>query len=364
MKILILANNDIGLYKFRKELIEELLIKGHKIYISLPDGDLVKPLEEMGCRFIDTPIDRRGINPILDCRLFRRYMRIMRDVNPDMVITYTIKPNLYGGIVARLFGKEYFVNITGLGTAFEKNNIIRRIVILLYKYALKKVKIVFVENVSIRDVFLSLGCCKKEKITVLNGAGVNTETYCYLPYPNNDTVRFLFVGRVMKEKGINELLKAVRRLVKEGEACHLDIVGPFEEDYKNRLAKYKNEGWLDFYGYQEDVRPFIKECDCFVLPSYHEGMANTNLECASSGRPIITSNIPGCREAVIEGVSGFLCKPKDVESLYNALKKMLHETEREKMGILGRKHMIKMFSKDSVVKTTISKLLHEEYKRK
>ena len=356
MRVLILANMDIGLYKFRKELIEELLNKGHEVYISLPDGDLVRPFEKMGCTFIDTPVDRRGINPKTDFALFQRYRKMMKEVNPDLVITYTIKPNIYGGIASRLAKKQYAVNITGLGTAFEKAGLIRAVVVNLYKYALKKAKVVFFENSGDRDELLSFGGCNKEKTVVLNGAGVNTETYAYQPYPHNDISKFLFVGRVMKEKGIDELFEAMKRLVSEGKKCFLDVVGPFEEDYKEKLEQYEKAGWLKYHGYQENVIPFIAACDCFVLPSYHEGMANTNLECASCGRPIITSNIPGCKEAVMEG-SGLLCEPKSADSLYEAMKKMINADNRVEMGKTGRKIMKDKFDKRQVVSETLKYIL-------
>ena len=363
MKILILANNDVGLYKFRKELIEELLQQKNEVYISLPDGELVRPFEEMGCTYINTPVDRRGINPKTDMGLFNRYRKMMKEVNPDLVITYTIKPNIYGGIAARLARKKYAVNITGLGTAFENAGLIRTIVVTLYKFALKKAKVIFFENSANRDELLSFKVCDKEQTVVLNGAGVNTDTYSYLSYPQGDEnseepVKFLFVGRVMKEKGIDELFEAMKRLVAEGKQCFLDVVGPFEEDYKDKLEQYEKDGWLKYHGYQADVRPFIDSCHCFVLPSYHEGMANTNLECASSGRPVITSNIPGCKEAVIEGESGLLCAPKNADSLYAVMKQMAEMgiEERRAMGLAGRKHMEDVFDKKKVVEETMRHL--------
>lgn len=363
MRILILANNDVGLYKFRKELIEELLQQKNEVYISLPDGELVRPFEEMGCTYVNTPVDRRGINPKTDMGLFNRYRKMMKEVNPDLVITYTIKPNIYGGIAARLAKKKYAVNITGLGTAFENAGLIRTIVVTLYKFALKKAKVIFFENSANREELLSFKVCNKEQTVVLNGAGVNIDTYSYLPYPQGDKssgepVKFLFVGRVMKEKGIDELFEAMKRLVAEGKQCFLDVVGPFEEDYKDKLEQYENDGWLKYHGYQSDVRPFIEKCHCFVLPSWHEGMANTNLECASSGRPVITSNIPGCKEAVIEGVSGLLCEPKKVDSLYAAMKQMAEMgiEERRAMGLAGRKHMEDVFDKKKVVEETMRHL--------
>lgn len=359
MRVLILANNDVGLYKFRKELIEKLLNQHHEVFISLPDGDMVRPLEKIGCRFIDTPVDRRGINPKADIKLFNNYRKIISEINPELVITYTIKPNIYGGIAARFAKKQYAVNITGLGTAFENPGMVKTIVINLYKIALKKAKVIFFENSSNRDELLSLNCCRLERTVILNGAGVNTEYYNYQPYPNNDKVKFLFVGRVMKEKGVDELFEAMKRIFAEGAKTFLDVVGPFEEDYKEKLAKYQSEGWLMYHGYQKDVRPFIKDCDCFVLASYHEGMANTNLECASSGRPIITSNIPGCREAVLNGKSGYLCEPKNIESLYQAMRRIiqLKKEDREKMGIEGRALMVQQFEKRAVVERTINSIM-------
>ncbi len=361
MKILILANNDIGLYRFRKELIEKLLNMGNDVFISLPYGDLVQPLIDLGCKFFNTPIDRRGINPIIDIKLLLKYRKLMKQINPDIVITYTIKPNIYGGLSAMQTRKRYAVNITGLGTAFENKGLLRAFVIELYKIALRKAETVFVENSSIKSTIISNRICSPQNIYVLNGAGVNTKEYSYTEYPKNEKFHFLFIGRVMKEKGIEELLEATKRLVEDGRKVFLDVVGPCEENYVKKLEKAAGEGWLAYYGYQKDVKQFIDNCDCFVLPSYHEGMANTNLECASSGRPIITSHIPGCMEAVIEGETGFLCEPRNCDSLYHVMNTMLSLTieKRKSMGINGREHMKKTFEKSLVVDKTINALLAE-----
>ena len=357
MKILILANDDGGFYRFRKDLVEQLLSDGHHIAISLPRGRYAGYFEKLGCEFYDTPIDRRGINPAKDFRLLKEYKRLIKSVKPDLVVTYTIKPNIYGAIAAGSAGIAYAVNITGLGTAFEKGGIIRTIVVNLYKYSLRKAKVIFFENGGNRDVMVSFGCCKKDKTYVLHGAGVNTETFSYLPFPNNDIPRFLFIGRVMKEKGIDELIEATEMLIDSGVRCQLDVVGPLEEDYRDKLKRYEKTGWLKYYGSQEDVRPFIGASDCFVLPSYHEGMANTILECASSGRPVVTSNIPGCREGIIEGKTGFLCEPKNPESIYNAMKKVIESPNLDEMGRRGRAHMIEVFDKKKVVAETIAQIM-------
>lgn len=358
MKLLILANNDVGLYNFRRELIQELLNE-NEVYISLPYGKLIDPLVEMGCVFIDTPMERRGINPITDLMLVRKYFSILSNVQPDLVISYTIKPNIYGTWACRMKKTSYVANITGLGTAFENNGWLKKMVTAMYKAALRKAKVVFFENSANRDLFVEERIVDKDITCVLNGAGVNLEHFSYHPYPKNPICRFLFIGRVMKEKGVDELFEAMKRLIEECQKCFLDVVGPFEEDYKEKLGQYEEEGWLKYHGYKDDVRPFIKECDCFVLPSYHEGMANTNLECAAMGRPVITSNIPGCKEAVIDGKSGCLCDPKNAQSLYGAMKRMLHTSheERIQMGRIGRKHMKDVFDKKKVVDSTLMELM-------
>lgn len=358
MKLLILANFDLGLYQFRQELLQRLLDAGHEVTISLPDGDLVRPMEAMGCRFVDTPLDRRGINPVADGKLLLRYRRLLRQVQPDLVISYTIKPNIYGGLVCRAAGVPFAANITGLGTAFQKEGALRTLVTVMYKTALKKAKVVFFENAANRDTLLEMGIVRPEQCRLLMGAGVNLQRFAPVDYPAEETTRFLFVGRLMREKGVDELLAAMARLHDEGANCTLDVLGEPEEDYTAAIAAGEQAGWLRYHGYQTDVRPFVAASHCFVLPSYHEGMANTNLECAAMARPVITSDIPGCREAVEEGVSGLLCAPQDAESLYAAMKRFLAlpRQERAAMGAAGRRRMEAVFDKEKVVNATLEGL--------
>lgn len=357
MKILILANHDLGLYQFRKELIQELL-KENEVFISLPDGEFIKNFKQMGCGFIDTKIDRRGINPKKDISLLASYYRMIKRVKPDLVITYTIKPNIYGGMICRLLKIKYVVNITGLGTAFEKDGLLRKFVTKLYSIACKKAKIVFFENEENRRIFIQNKIVKESKTYRLNGAGVNLSHYKVLDYPKGENIKFLFMGRVMAEKGIDELFQAMKKLVNSGVNCELTVLGQYEENYKEIISKYEEEGWLHYYGYQKDVCPFINNSHCFVLPSWHEGMANTNLECAASARPIITSNIAGCKEAVIENVSGFLAQSKNADDLFVQMKKFTELTyeEQKKMGLEGRRHMENTFDKNKVVETTVKKI--------
>lgn len=355
-KVLVLANFDVGLYKFRKELLQELMNQGAEVYISLPYGTLVDPLKEMGCKFVETNVDRRGMNPLKDYKLILQYYEMIKRVKPDMVITYTIKPNLYGGMVCRMLRVPYAMNITGLGTAFQSENMVRKIACFLYRIVGKKAKVVFFENEGNRQVFLNEKLVKEKQTCRLNGAGVNVDEYLYEEYPDEkDPVRFLFIGRVMQEKGVDELFEAARRIKKEYPDVVFDIIGPFEDDYEETIRQLEEDKIIEYHGYQDDVKPFIKRSHCFVLPSWHEGMANTNLECASMGRPVITSKIHGCMEAVIEEKSGLLCEKQNTEDLYRQMKKFvkLPYEDKQAMGQAGRKHMEKIFDKKKVVDNTI-----------
>lgn len=358
MKIMILANSSNGLWGFRQELIKELLKKNEVLAITPYDG-FVEELNGLGCKTIEISLDRRGLNPLKDMRFFMGCLKLMHKEKPDLVITYTIKPNVYGGFACRLKKIPYAVNITGLGTAFEKEGLLKKIAIILYRVSCKKAKVVFFENEENRQFFVQEKIVKESQIYRLNGAGVNLERFKMLPYPQGDTTEFLFMGRVMAEKGIDELFIAMQKLVSEGIKCELDVLGRYEENYKEKIRKYEEDGWLHYYGYQEDVRPFIEKCHCFVLPSWHEGMANTNLECAASGRPVITSNIHGCLEAVEDGVSGFLCEKQNAEDLYRVMKHFteLPYEERKAMGLAGRKRMEEIFDKRKVVGETITELM-------
>lgn len=338
-KILILANLDVGLYKFRKALIKKLIDQGNEVYISLPKGMLVQNLKEMGCHFIETPVDRRGINPATDLKLMMRYFNILGKIKPDLVITYTIKPNIYGGIAARFKRIPYAVNITGLGTAFQNENMIKKLVVFLYKLSCKKAKTIFFENEGNKQVFIENNIIKESRSCTLPGAGIDLDEYKMTPYPEESrNIRFLFIGRVMKEKGVEELFKAAKNIKKIYPEVSFDIVGPMEDDYKERIQSLVRNGIIYYYGYQEDVKPFIKKCDCFVLPSYHEGMANTLLECGAMGRPLITSRIHGCMEAVRDGENGYLVDVKDVKGLEEKMMEFIELSyeEKKQMGEKSR----------------------------
>ena len=204
-KVLILANSSSGLYDFRNELMAEIMQQA-RLVASIPEGEKVDDIARMGCQVIPTDIDRRGINPVTDLKLFCTYRRMLKAEKPDLVITYTIKPNIYGGLACRLAKVPYAVNITGLGTTFQNNGWLRRLVTFLYRTALKKAKVVFFENGGNREIFVDENIVPESKCHLLSGAGVNLQRYPFMPYAEEGPVRFLFMGRVMKEKGIDELL--------------------------------------------------------------------------------------------------------------------------------------------------------------
>nr|WP_269145774.1 glycosyltransferase family 4 protein [Anaerostipes faecalis] len=351
---MILTNHSYMLYQFRRELIQKLM-ENYNVVLSMPYVGHEEDFKEMGCRCIETPIDRRGINPKTDWKLIRTYLKMLKEEKPDMVVTYSIKPNIYAGLVCSLLNIPYCANVQGLGTAFQKPGL-AEFVTILYKLAFRKVKTVFFENKENAREFRKRKILSQNQQTILPGAGVNLEHYTYFPYKEADSIHFLFVGRVMEEKGVNELFRAMKALKKQyGEKVVLDMIGFFEDEYKQEVEELQKEDIVKFHGFQEEVRPFYKKAHCVVLPSYHEGMSNVLLEAAASGRALITSDIPGCREAVSKGINGYLCKVKNAKDLYKKMQQFveLSPEEREMMGQKGRQKMKKQFAKEMVVEKTI-----------
>ena len=357
MKILIITNHSYMLYRFRRELIRELMAE-HEVVLSMPFVGHEEDFQAMGLKCINTEVDRRGINPKTDLKLLLEYRRLLKSEKPDLVITYSIKPNIYAGLCCSLEKVPFCANVQGLGTAFQRKGL-AAFVTMLYKIALHNAKTVFFENEGNAKEFLDRKIIPREKVTVLSGAGINLEQYPYTSYPENDVFHFLFLSRIMKEKGIDELFTAMRRLHDElGNQVILDLVGFFDDDYEERVNQLVCDGIAVFHGFQTEPRPYYEAADCVVLPSYHEGMSNVLLEAAATGRPVITSNIHGCKEAVEDGKTGLLCKVKDPEDLYQQMKKMLKTSrqDREEMGRKGREKMEREFEKSLILANTLRAL--------
>lgn len=349
-KILILANSASGLYDFRNELIKQLL-QEHEVFISLPDEEKVPELAKEGSRVFHTAIDRRGINPMHDIQLFCDYWKLMRRIRPDVVLTYTIKPNIYGGLCCRFLKIPYLANITGLGSAFENDGMVRKVVVFLYKFALKNAACIFFQNRTNKEVFEKFHIHGR-KTRLVPGSGVNLDRHSYKEYPSNgERMIILYVGRVMKEKGMDELLYAADKLHKEHPEILFKLVGNYEEDYKDMIEQYEREQILEHISYQKDIIPYYKEACAVLMPSYHEGMSNVILEASANGRPVLASQIPGCQEGFEDGMTGFGFPPKDKEALLDTLRKfaVLSYEERVQMGKNARTKMEKEFDRSRVV---------------
>lgn len=351
MRVLILTNFGMGLFKFRKELIEQLIREKCEVYISLPKDEYTTKLEEMGCKFIDTKIDRRGTNPIRDLKLLLNYFKIIKKVKPHVVLSYTIKPNIYGGIVCKLFNIPYIVNVTGLGTAVENKSILQKITLLLYKFALKKASCVFFQNKENRDFFV------EKKIVnghhrLVPGSGVNLYYFNVIDYPSEDTINFVFISRVMKQKGIEQYLNAAANIKKKYPHTVFHVVGFCEEEYERKLKDLEKKGIIKYHGKIDDVREIYKISHCTIHPSFYpEGMSNVLLESAASGRPIITTDKSGCREIVEENKNGYIIKQKSTKDLIEKIEKflLLSYEEKKQMGLAGRKKVEKEFDRQIVI---------------
>lgn len=345
-KVLVLTNSSGGLYDFRGEFVEELC-KKYEVYVSMPDDVKERELTDLGCRIIQTPINRRGINPLEDLKLYRAYVKMMKELKPDLVVTYTIKPNIYGGFAAGMRKIPYIATITGLGGAFDRTGPLLKLIVGMYRAGLKRAACVFFQNEENRGIFQDMGITAR-KTRMVMGSGVSLEKHIYEPYPEREETHFLFVGRVMKERGILEYIEAARRL--HSEKVFFDIMGYCDEDYQELLDDLEKEGVVRQIGFHTQVHSYLAAADAIVVASFHEGMSNALIEGAATGRPVIASNISGCREAFEEGVTGFGFTPGNTGELIDAMDKFLSlsREERAVMGRHGREKMEREFDRKLV----------------
>lgn len=360
-RILILGNHFNTLRIFRRELLIYLNKAGHEVLVAIPecDEENKKLLETYGCEVRFVKMERRGMNPVKDIGLFFQYLKLLDQYKPDKVITYTIKCNIYGAYACKMKHVPCYVNVTGLGSAFQGHGTMRKLVSLMYKLSLNKAEKIFFENAGNRDTLVEDGIIRREQAVVLAGAGVNLDEFFYTDYPSEDDgIRFLFVGRIMKEKGVDELFWAIKELRKKYQNMIFEFIGWYEDDYKDIVEELQSQGYIQFYGFQPNVKPYIERAHCIVLPSWHEGMSNTLLEGASMGKALITNAIHGCMEAVDDGVNGFLCEKQNAKDLYDKIERfmLLSESERLQMGQAGRRKMEREFDKKDVVNKTIHEI--------
>lgn len=361
MKILIFAHHAEGLYLPRKELIMQLKKVGHEVIVSIPKGRCYEKIEALVDKVIDTPVERRGMNPIKDGKLLWFYAQIINKYRPDCILSYAIKPNLYGGIVGRFYHVPYIMNITGLGTAFSRENIICKVATALYKLVAGHERCVFFQNKG-NQLILEQHNINWRNPVLIPGSGVNLDAYSYEVYPDDDgVIRFLFVSRILREKGIYELAEASKKIKKKYSNIEFHVLGKCEDGYEAVMKKWHDDGIFIYHGHQSDVKKFIKEANALVHPSYYpEGMSNVCLEAAATGRPVLTtSDIYGCKETVDDGITGYKFLSRNVPSLCSALEAFINlpNTQKIIMGQKAREKMERQFDRQIVIDAYFSELV-------
>lgn len=345
-KIVLAANTAWYLVNFRLNLAQALQQAGFEVVAVAPPAQCSSQIEAAGVRFVPMPLDRKGNNPLRDFSYFIRMLDLLRREQPSFFLGWTIKPNIYGGFACRLLRIPSIHNISGLGTAFTRESWVTRIAKILYRQSLKRAKVVFFQNPDDLDQFLGLGLVRSKQARRLPGSGVDIVRFLPQPLIKMDRerpFRFLLIARILWDKGIGEYVEAARRLKAEGRDVECQMLGFLGDDNvtavsSDQVADWERAGLIRFLGPKEDVRPQIAEADCVVLPSYREGTPRSLLEAAAMARPIITTDVVGCREVVDDGETGFLCRARDAIDLTEKMGRMMDisQESRATMGERGR----------------------------
>lgn len=332
MKIAVLSSHTSSLFWFRMDMMKDFIKLGHSV-VALgpePETDWKDKFKENNIEYRQLYVDRNGVNPFRDMRTYSELHSFMKDEKPDKIFTYQAKTVVYGSLAAKFNGiKEVYTLIAGLGSVLRgtgfKNNIVKIIMKLEYRAACKASKTVFFQNNDDKSEFINNGLVKDNQTVIINGSGVNLEKFKPEPLPQKTV--FLFIGRLIKDKGIIEYLEACKQIKEKHPNIRCLLVGPYDSNpsalQPEELIQYIESGIIEYFGEQIDVRPFIAECSTYVLPSYHEGTPKTVLEAMSMGRAIITSDAPGCKETVIDGENGYLVKVKDIQDLVGKMEYMI-----------------------------------------
>ena len=365
--IALITNNDDDVYCFRKELIEAIIQNGYRMLISCPYGEKFELMKDVPYIYDDPVIDRRGTNVFADFKLYRHYYKLFRKYRPDVVLTYTSKPNVYASVAARQMKIPYINNVTGLGSVLKKTGVMRAFIMELFKIAYRGAVCVMFQNSTNMKLAVDSGMVKGE-YKLIPGSGVDTERYPLQPYPDGgdgidgDKIVFNYIGRILYDKGVDDYIEAAKRIKRKYPNTEFNMIGfiePTEMHYKEKLARLEKEGILIYRGSQKDVKPFIARAHAIIHPStYGEGMSNVLLENASSGRFIITTDNPGCRETVQNNETGFIYHGGDVDELVKVIEKFLvmDNQIRKKKGIYGRRYVEDNFSRNIVVEAYLEKI--------
>lgn len=357
-KIVILTNSLSGLYCFRKELIVALDAYDFEIVISTPVDFDKSFFEKFNCVIRAVKLDRKGKNPLKEVNLILNYTRLLKKERPDVVLTYTIKPNLYGGISCNICGVPHIANITGLGTAVENPGILQKLSVLLYRIGLSKTQLVYFQNRANMDFCLSRNLVKKRYV-LIPGSGVNLDFHKFQDYPAENQMRFVFIGRLIRQKGIEEYFEAARIIKMKYPNTEFHVVGYCEGQYQKQLEMLQKEGIICYHGVVEDIRPIIGITHCTVHPSFYpEGMSNVLLESCAAGRPVITTDRAGCGEIVEDGITGYIVNKQDVPDLVEKLETFINLPYEKKMemGKAGRLKVEKEFDRNIVVNSYLNEI--------
>ncbi len=353
--ILICSNYAWTIVNFRLPLIKSLKKKGYRVFVVTKYDGHETQIAEYADKIQPLFISLKGINPFIDIITILNLIKIFFKLKPNYILLFTIKPVIYGAIAAKLFNIKTIVMITGLGTAFITNNWMTRLVMRLYRFALSSVSTVFFQNTDDRDLFLSNSLANFKACKLTPGSGIDTSEFPYRTLPSGNKISFILIARMLWDKGVGEYVEAARIIKAKYPDTKFQLLGAL--DVKNRTAiptkkmtTWVNEGFVEYLGDTNDVKPYIEEASCVVLPSYREGTSRVLLEAASMGRPIIASDVPGCREIVENRVSGLLCSSKDCFDLSNKIEIMINLSfeERKMMGIKGRKKIEENFNQEIV----------------
>ena len=367
MLIGLLTNSDDDIYCFRKELIESLIEAGYDVLISCPYGEKFELMNHVQYIYDNPEIDRRGTNIIADFKLYRHYKKLFKKYRPDIILTYTAKPNVYASIAARQLKIPYINNVTGFGSVLNKKGIMKAFIMWLFKIAYRKSACVMFQNSTNMELAIKMGMIKG-RYRLIPGSGVDTNRFSLQDYPdggdgnNGNCVVFNYIGRILHDKGVDDYIAASKRIKIKYPNTEFNMIGfiePTESHYINELKELQDQGIIVYHGSQKDVKPFIARSHATIHPStYGEGMSNVLLESAASGRPLITTNNPGCQETVADEETGFIYKGGDIDALVLTIERFLliKNNERKIMGERGRERTIRLFSRKIVIEAYLEEI--------
>jgi glycosyltransferase involved in cell wall biosynthesis len=358
MRILIIANTSFKLINFRSNLMSTLISDGHSVTAVAPLDNYTDCFTNIGVQFIELKFNSFSTSFLHELGLIRRIYNILRHERPDVILSFTIKPNIYSAFTAQILSIPTLPNITGLGAAFDNNGILYFVIKLLYRLSFRKCQKVFFQNNQDLSSFIRHSLVRADQAALLPGSGVDLERFAPLPLPGRGKkITFLFIARMLRDKGVEFFAEGASRISKIFPEARFQLLGPYGTGKKGGLGpddiaalSYKYN--VSYLGCTDDVRPFLAAADCVVLPSYYrEGTPRSLLEAAAMGRVVITTDMPGCRDVVEHGVSGYTCPARDVEGLAAMLRKFieLSDEQRQKMGTAGNKRMRELFNEEIVI---------------